>query len=198
MTYRSVVSRWSAPSVRLRSMRRMISLAVASTTAVLIAAVPASAAVGQDREPINNEWEPVPSAPFDQAAGVTCDFPIHGEPIVDRVVKMVLQRYPDGSVKREMYTGALIVRVTNRTTGASKEVDISGSGVADYRPGGSFTNNVTMHVYGPILLGMHEGLGNLPRGLYVPNGIYTLRISKTGYRTVTFTVGGAENICDDL
>lgn len=176
----------------------MTSLAVASATAVLIASVPASAAVGKDSEPTDNDWEPVPSAPFDQVAGDTCDFPIHGEPIVDRVVKMVLQKYPDGSAKREIYAGALIFRVTNQTTGKSIEVDISGTGVADYKPGGSFTRNVTMHVYGPILMGMHEGLGNLPRGMYVPNGIYTLRISKTGYRTVTFTVGGADNICDDL
>ena len=175
-------------------MRRIISLAAASAAALLVAAVPASAAVGHDTKPTNNAWERVPSAPFDQAAGDTCDFPIHGEPLVDRVMKMVLQKNPDGSVKREMYTGALIVRVTNKTTGASVDEDVSGTGVVDYTPGGS----TTMHVYGPILLGMHEGLGNLPRGLYVPNGIYTLKISKTGYRTVTFTVGGADNICDDL
>jgi hypothetical protein len=179
-------------------MRRIISLAVASATAVLVAAVPASAAVGNNSKPTNNDWERVPSAPFDQVAGATCDFPIHGEPIVDRVVKMVLQRYPDGSVKREMFTGALIARITNKTTGASVEVDVSGTGVVDYKPGGSFASNATMHVQGPILLGMHEGAGNLPRGMYVTNGIYTLKISKTGYRTVTFTVGGADNICDDL
>jgi DNA-binding SARP family transcriptional activator len=180
------------------AMRRMTSLAVASATAAILATVPASAAVGRDDRPIDNGWEPVPSAPFDQAAGVTCDFPVHGEPVVDRVMKMVLEKYPDGSAKREMYTGALILRVTNKTTGASIEVDISGSGVADYKPGGSLGNNVTMRAHGPILLGMREGLGNLPRGLYVPNGIYTLRISKTGYRTVKFTVGGADPICDDL
>jgi hypothetical protein len=176
-------------------MRRIISLAAASAAAMLIAAVPASAAVSKDSKPTNNDWEPAPSPPFDQAAGETCDFPIHGEPLVDRVVKMVLQKYPDGSVKREMYTGALVLRVTNKTTGASVELDVSGSGVVDYRPD---TSDVTMRVYGPILLGMHEGLGNLPRGMYVANGIYTLKISKTGYRTVTFKVGGAENICDDL
>lgn len=182
-------------------MRRMTSFAVASTAALLITAVPSSADVGnasKDGKPINNVWEPVQYVPFDQAAGDTCDFPIHGEATLNRVVKMVLQKYPDGSVKREMHTGALIYRITNTTTGASIDVDISGTGVSDYKPGGSPSSNVTSRVYGPILLGMHEGLGNLPRGMYVPNGIYTLKISNTGYRTVTFTVGGADNICDDL
>ncbi|GAB3147656.1 hypothetical protein GCM10027290_31280 [Micromonospora sonneratiae] len=172
---------------------------LAAATAVLVAAVPASAAVDTDRKlPINNDWVPVPSAPFDQDAGVTCEFPIHAEPVLDRVVKMVLEKNPDGSTKREMYTGALIYRVTNKTTGASVEVDISGTSVLDFRPGGSYSNNVTWHVWGPILLGMRKGAGNYPAGMYVPNGIYTLKISETGYRTLTFTVGGARNICDEL
>ncbi|MFY1631710.1 hypothetical protein ACN27F_00280 [Solwaraspora sp. WMMB335] len=177
----------------------MISLAVATATAVLVAAVPASATV--DNRPelrTDNEWVPAPSAPFDQEAGITCDFPIHGEPVLDRVMKMVLERYPDGSVKREMYTGALIYRVTNKSTGSSVEVDISGTSVLHIRPGGSYSANVTWQVWGPILLGMHAGKSNMPAGMYIPNGIYTVRVSKTGYRTLTFTVGGADNICDDL
>ncbi|MFY1634962.1 hypothetical protein ACN27F_17100 [Solwaraspora sp. WMMB335] len=180
-------------------MRKLISLAVASATAVLVAAVPASATVDKrPKPPINNEWVRVPAEPFDQEAGVTCDFPIHGEAVVDRMMKMVLETYPDGSSKREMYTGALIYQITNKSTGASIEVDISGSSVLNIRPGGSFSNNVTWRVWGPILLGMNEERSNMPSGMYVPNGIYTLDISKTGYRTVTFTVGGADNICDDL
>lgn len=182
-------------------------VAAAAALAVVLAAVPASANVSArtsaDRQAVTSgsaEWISVPSAPFDQAAGVTCDFPIHGEPLVDEVVKMVVQTYPDGSPKREMYTGALIFRVTNTATGASIDVDISGSAVVDYKPGSSFGRpGSSALVYGPILLGMHEGLGNLPRGLYVPNGVYTLTIGKSGFRTVTWKIfGGADNICDDL
>jgi len=191
-------------------MRRIFALAAAAAV-VLVAAVPASAAVNPDVSnpdaPADKQaaaqaggaWIPVPSAPFDLAAGVRCDFPVHGEPTVDKVRKMVLRTYPDGSAKREMYVGALIFRLTNTTTGASVDVDISGTGVVDYRPGGSNFQNATSHIQGPILLGMPENGGNLPRGLYVPNGIYTLTISETGYRTVTWKVdGGVDNVCDDL
>jgi hypothetical protein len=186
-------------------MRRTIFLA-AATAAVLVTAVPASAGVDaaasvdkRAATQTGGEWIPVPSAPFDLAAGVRCDFPVHGEPTVDKVQKMILKRFPDGSTKQEMYVGALIFRVTNTTTGASVDVDISGTAVVNYKPGGSNFNNATSHIQGPILLGMPEGGGNLPRGLYAPNGIYTLTVSETGYRTVTWKVdGGARNICDDL
>ncbi|WFE22939.1 hypothetical protein O7621_06325 [Solwaraspora sp. WMMD937] len=180
-------------------MRRFTYLAVATATAVLLAAVPASAALDNGRPPSgDDDWVPVPSAPFEQEAGITCDFPIRGEPVLDRVVKMVLATYPDGSSKREIYTGALIYRITNTSTGESVEVDISGTSVLNIRPGGSYSNNVTWRVWGPILLGMHGGKGNYPRGMYVPNGIYTVDVSKSGYRTLRFTVGSAHNICDDL
>jgi len=190
-------------------MRKIISLAAAAA-AVLVAAVPASAAVNagesadkqSDKQTATRtgaEWTPVPSAPIDVAAGVRCDFPVHTEPIVDKVQKMVLRKFPDGSPKREMYVGALILRVTNKTTNASMDLDISGTAVVDYNPGGANFQNATSHIQGPILLGMAENGGNLPRGLYVPNGIYTLTISATGYRTVKWKVdGGLDNICDDL
>jgi len=178
-------------------MRRILSLAAAAA-AVLVAAAPASAGVNVGARTAG-EWIPVPSAPFDLPAGARCDFPVHGEPIVDKVQKMILKKFPDGSIKREMYVGALIFRVTNTTTGASVDVDISGTGVVDYNPGGSNFQNATSHAQGPILLGMPENGGNLPRGLYVPNGIYTLTISATGYRTVKWQAdGGAENVCAEL
>jgi hypothetical protein len=187
-------------------MRRTISLAAAAAAALLIAAVPASAAVNAGTPAARptaarggGEWIPVPSAPFDVPAGARCDFPVHGEPIVDEVQKLVLKKFPDGSVKQEFYAGALIFRITNTLTGKSVDVDISGTGLVTYRPGGSNFQNGISHIQGPILLGIAEGGGNLPRGLYVPNGIYTLDVSQTGFRTVKWQVdGGLDNICDDL
>lgn len=186
-------------------MRKAI-IAAAATAAFLITAVPASAATDVGTAAgkpatARGEWTPVPSAPFDVPAGARCDFPVHGEPIVDEVRKMVLQTYRDGSPKREMYAGALIFRVTNTLTGQSIDVDISGTGVVRYtKPGGFFGGpNSTAEVYGPILLGIAEGLGNLPRGLYVPNGVYTLSIDEAGFRTVKWRIdGGAFDICGAL
>jgi hypothetical protein len=177
----------------------MFSLAASAAAAVLVATAPASAAVHQNNARPGGEWEPVPSVPFDVPAGVRCDFPVHGEAIVDEVVRMVLQWYPDGSVKREMYTGALLTRVTNTATGASVDKDASGTGLVDYKPGGSLAGNASFQAWGPVLVGFGQDAGNLPRGLYILNGIYTLTISKDGYRTVKWKVdGGADNICEDL
>ncbi len=177
-------------------MRRLIALAAAASAAVLLTtAAPASAASGTNGD---GEWIPAPAAPFDQAAGVTCDFPLHGEPIVDQVKKMVLATYPDGSAKQEIYTGALIVRVTNTTTGASVDADASGAAVIDYKPGGSFAMSSTWHVSGPVLVGFREGGGNLPRGMYLLDGLYTIKFSDTGFKTVKMSAGTADNICHDL
>jgi hypothetical protein len=177
-------------------MRKLLSLAAAaSAAAVLFAAAPASAA---SASPAEGDWVPAPSAPWDQAAGVTCDFPIHGEPIVDEVKMKVLDTYPDGSSKREIYDGALIIRVTNTSTGASVDADASGTAVIDYKPGGSFAQSSTWHVAGPVLVGFRQNGGNLARGLYILDGLFTLTFSDTGYKTVKFRVGGADNICDDL
>jgi hypothetical protein len=177
-------------------MRRLLSLvAAAAAAAVLLTAAPAAAA---SRGKGDGEWIPAPSGPFNQAAGVTCDFPIHGDPIVDEVKRMVLATYPDGSPKREIYTGALIVRVTNTLTGASVDADASGTSVIDYKPGGSFAMSSTWRVSGPVLVGFREGTGNLPRGLYIINGLYTLSFSDTGYKTLKMFTGTTDNICHDL
>jgi hypothetical protein len=175
-------------------MRRISLAAAASAAAVLLIATPASAAPRTD----DGGWIPAPSGPFDQAAGVTCDFPLHGEPIVDEVKMRVLATYPDGSSKREIYDGALIMRVTNTSTGASVDADASGTAVIDYKPGGSFAQSSTWQVAGPVLVGFREGGGNLPRGMYILDGIFTLKFSDTGFKTVKFQVGGADNLCDDL
>jgi hypothetical protein len=193
-------------------MRRVLSLAaVVSASALLLTAAPAPAPAGlppADPESVlaeafsardqGGEWIPVPSGTFDVPAGARCDFPVHIEPIVDKVKKMVLATYPDGSPKRELYTGALVLRVTNTDTGASVEADVSGSGVGDYPPGGGFGTEGRFWSAGGVLIGIAEGGGNLPRGLYVVDGLFTLTISDTGFRTVTMSVGTKDNLCDDL
>lgn len=136
-------------------MRRTI-LALTALAAVSVGAQPASAApLSTDRA----EWEPAPSAPWDVAAGVRCDFAVHGEPIVDEVVRRVLARHPDGSPKQVAYEGDIVVRVTNTASGDSYDADASGSALVDYRADGS----QFWSVRGPVLVGVGEGRGNLPR-----------------------------------
>ncbi|UYQ61155.1 hypothetical protein [Streptomyces peucetius] len=139
-------------------------------------------------------WEPAPSAPWDVAAGLRCDFAIHGEQIVDEVVKRVLSTHPDGSPNLVAYKGDLVVRVTNKDTGAAYDADASGTAVVDYRSDGS----QFWSVLGPVLVGVGEDAGNLERGLYIIDGVYTLDISSSGYKTVTMAHGTTTDICDQI
>ncbi|CAL9373023.1 hypothetical protein [Streptomyces sp. enrichment culture] len=161
---------------------RRAALAPLALTAVLLGATPANA--GTD-----TGWEPAPSAPWDVAAGARCDFPVHGEPVVDEVVQRVLSTHPDGSPKRVAYQGDLVVRVTNTDTGAHHDADVSGSALVEYRPDGS----QFWAVHGPVLVGVGEG--SLPRGLYVVDGVYTMDISATGHKDVHLLHGTTDDLC---
>jgi hypothetical protein len=150
------------------------------------AAVPTAAGRGS-----GGGWVPAPTPPFDLAAGSRCDFPVHGEPIVDQVRMRVLSSNPDGTPSRAAFTGALVIRVTNTATGASYDADASGSAIVVYHA----DTSTTWYIAGPILLGVADHGGNLPRGLYVVDGVYRLQISATGFRTVTMVRGTTDNVC---
>lgn len=139
-------------------------------------------------------WTPAPTPPFAQEAGVNCDFPLHAEPVVDDVVTKVLQRFPDGSVRRDAYQGDLVIRVTNDETGSSYDADVSGSAVVEHAPDGA----QTWYVVGPVLLRVREDQGNVPRGLWIVDGVYRLAISATGTRTLTMVRGSLIDVCDRL
>ncbi|WP_203723662.1 hypothetical protein [Actinoplanes teichomyceticus] len=141
-----------------------------------------------------NGWVPAPTPPFTQEAGVNCDFPLHAEPVVDEVVTRVLERFPDGSIRRDAYRGDLVVRVTNDETGGHYDADVSGSALVDHATDGS----QTWYVAGPVLLRVREGQGNIPRGLWIVDGLYRLAISATGHRTLTMVRGSLDNVCDHL
>jgi hypothetical protein len=162
---------------------RRTALAPLALVAVLLGTQPASATTPPG-------WEPAPSAPWDVGAGVRCDFPVHGEPVVD-VVRRVLSTHPDGSARRVAYRGDLVVRVTNTDTRASFDADVSGSAVVEYRPDGS----QFWAVRGPVLVGVGAGQGSLPRGLYVVDGVYTMDIGAGGYKTVHLVHGTTDDLC---
>jgi hypothetical protein len=171
-------------------MRRFLVLVLVLVgAAVLLAPTPASADGG---------WVPAPSAPFDLPAGARCDFAVHSEPIVDEVRTRVLATYPDGSVKREAYVGDLVVRITNTGTGASVDVDLSGSALVERQPGGTLTTNSVWYVVGPAMFGFREGGGDHPRGLWVFDGLYTVAFDANAFKTVTSYHGAERDVCDDL
>lgn len=50
-------------------------------------------------------------------------------------------------------------------------------------------------VLGPVLVGVGEGLGNLPRGLYIVDGVHTMEIGPDGHKSVTMVHGSRTDIC---
>jgi hypothetical protein len=170
-------------------MRRSLILALAVAATLIATAGPAAAAPGA-----KGGWVPAPTPPFDIAAGAVCDFAIHGEAVVDRVVTKVVATYPDGSKKLELAKGALILRITDVENGTVRLEDGSGSGVFRYLPDGTFT----LDVVGPLLIGFRSGASNVPRGLYALNGIYRIVFRPTGFRQLTMIHGTARNVCGDF
>jgi hypothetical protein len=170
---------------------------LSATCALLPAAAPASADVDAPRASearVHEPWVPLPSSPFDLAAGDYCAFPVHGDPIVDEVRVKTVVRYPDGSPKRQLATGALMFRITNTESGASTVADAGGSAVFDLFPDGS----QTWHVIGPVLARFKDGVANIPRGVWTIDGVYDVHFSPTGFKTVTIFFGGVHDVCADL
>ncbi|MFG1811863.1 hypothetical protein [Streptomyces sp. NPDC049040] len=175
---------------------RRTALALSVIAAVVVGAAPAAqasapAATAATSTGTSAGWVPAPSEPWDVAAGSRCDFPVHGEPIVDKVVQRVLETYPDGTAKRVVYKGDLVVRLTDTDTGAFHDADAGGTAVVDYGTDGA----QTWYVLGPVLIGFAANSGNLPRGFYTIDGAYTLHFGPTGYKTLTMLHGSTDELC---
>ncbi|MEW2374503.1 hypothetical protein AB0883_00150 [Micromonospora sp. NPDC047812] len=139
-------------------------------------------------------WVPAPQEAFEMPAGARCDFAVRVRPVVDEVRKLVLETYPDGAPKRELYTGALVNRVTNLETGATSLADASGTSLVTYDTDGS----MTWYVVGPVLLGFRENAGSLPRGLWLVDGVFRVEFTPTYDKTITMVRGSTHDVCTDV
>ncbi|MFK3981924.1 hypothetical protein ACI2K4_16300 [Micromonospora sp. NPDC050397] len=162
---------------------------------VLVATAPgtASAATGGDLGG-DGGWVPAPQEAFEMPAGARCDFAVRVRPVVDEVRKLVLAVYPDGSPRRELYTGALLNEVTNLETGVTSLADAGGSSLVEYATDGS----MTWYVTGPVLLGFRENAGSLPRGLWIVDGVFRVAFTPTFDKTITMVHGTTHNVCTDV
>lgn len=174
-------------------MRFTMNVAVASVVAAIVATLPGTASAASG-DPAPGAWEPAPQAAFELPAGARCDFAVRVDPIVDEVRKLTLATYPDGSPKRELFTGALIDRVTNLETGATSTADASGTSLVVYGTDGS----MTWYVTGPVLLGFRENGGSLPKGLWIVDGQFTVEFTPTFEKTITMLHGTTHNVCTDV
>ena len=157
-------------------------------------AVPAELAAALAEASRLGGWVPAPQEPFELPAGARCDFAVRVQPVVDEVRKLVLETYPDGSPKREIYTGALISEVKNLETGATSFADASGSALVVHGTDGS----MTWYVVGPVLLGFRENAGSLPRGLWLVDGVFRVEFTPTFEKTITMVRGTTHDVCTDV
>lgn len=173
-------------------MRRYAAATAAALCLTATLAAPAATAAGGAAGNGGDEgWRPVEYPPVNYPAGERCDFAFRTEPLVDETMVKTVATYPDGSPKTELYKGALLVRVTNLETGATYDADAGGRSIVQYAPDGG-------HVYyatGPFLMGVLEGRGNLPRGEYLVDGVYTVEITADDYRSVEWK-GNAKKLTD--
>ncbi len=177
-------------------MRRNLLIPLAVAAVLAGSAAPASAAHSDAASPTTSHdgWVPEPIPPFDAAAGVLCDFPVHYDVLVNHVRTKVVSTHPDGTPKRQLATGALLLNVSNTDTGTSTVVDAGGSATIDYGTDGS----MLWHIVGPVIARLGEGTSNLPRGLYTIDGVYRIAFSPTGFKTITLTHGTIHDLCPDL
>ncbi|MDN3353620.1 hypothetical protein [Actinomadura sp. DC4] len=177
-------------------MRRTMITAAAVAAMLAGGAVPAGAGTVSSASAATTRggWTPEQIPPFDAAAGVLCDFPVHYDVLVNRVRTKVVETYPDGTPKRQLAVGALFLDVSNADTGAGTVVDASGSAAIDYGTDGS----MLWHVVGPVIARLAAGTSNLPRGLYTINGTYRIAFSPAGFKTITLKHGTIHDLCPDL
>ena len=130
------------------------------------------------------------STPFTSSV---CGFEVNATFPIDREYETDVYD-ASGSLVRSTVTGALFMQLTRVDTGQSIERNLSGKGIYDFHPDGSFTLTDEGH----LLYGLHPGDTPDQPGLYVTSGRTVIDFTAAGQRTVTQSAGQAENVCTTL
>ena len=163
--------------------------------AVVVAAVfglgSVTLALGEKPSP----WSPFEAPSFEAPAGTRCQFDLGGEVLSDHERIRTLETYADGSPRVQQVVGQLIVRYTNLDTGESVTRNLTGNGIIEYLPDGSFT--LTLQG-GHFAAGLAPTDAGGPAFLVFTGSGHSLRIEPDGTRTVTYGSGPVEDICQTL
>jgi hypothetical protein len=169
-------------------MRRAAGLLIATTTALLMCTLPASAVSPKP-------WSPLTTNSFELAAGVRCDFALRGDVLSGKERIRILETNPDGSPRVYEIVGQLVVRYTNIDTGESVDRNLTGTALQIVEPDGSFTLEL---IGGHMSVGF--GVGDDPSSAFLifTGAGHEVFFSTDGTRTATFGDGPVENICETL
>lgn len=150
-----------------------------------------TAALEESRPP--RGWSRYPASNFTAPGHDLCPFELRSTAIFDRVYVRTTANFPDGSPRRQEFSGPLQARLTNTATGRHLVRDLSGYAIAVYRRDGSYD----LSIWGPAAVGFRPG-DSLPRGYYRLTGHHAVRIAANGTRTMVVDKGGEENLCRPL
>ncbi|MFF3866186.1 hypothetical protein [Micromonospora sp. NPDC001898] len=174
-------------------------LRVALVLAAAAAAVPAPAVAAGTEHSAQRPRQPEPWRPWTQEewtapAGRYCAFPLRVQVVSQDVRVRVVDRYPDGAVRREEFAGPLVVDFVDVSTGRMTRRDAGGSGAADYRPDGGWLRYT---IVGPAGFGFRDG-DRYPQGYYLLDGLHVITFDAAGTRRMAVAVGKQDNVCQTL
>jgi hypothetical protein len=146
---------------------------------------------------VHEGWQPYDQADgTDPAARYCGSFDLKDTVVRQDIRSKVLSRWDNGVAKDTYYTGPLTMKVTNTSTGKSKNYDMGGDAIETDNSSGA------MRIYrmiGPVGMGMPIGASTgLPPGVYVMSGYHEVRFDSDGTRTLTAAFGPVVNLCTDL
>ncbi len=168
-------------------MLRPLRVAVASLAVALTLPLLASAAAAAET------WQPYPEGPLTLPAARYCgSFDLRSTPVQQDVKSRVLERYASGAIRVQEFTGLLIVDVTNLSTGATVQRNLSGHAVVTFREDGSIA---TYEMRGPIGFGWPQQ-DAYDRGFYVMNGYHVVTFDASGARSMLVDRGTEQNLCE--
>ncbi|MGH3097395.1 MAG: hypothetical protein ACRDMV_15540 [Streptosporangiales bacterium] len=166
-------------------------MACALAAAALIVGVSGGTASAEEQSP----WTPYEQPDVTAPAGTACDFEVFSHAVRDHERYRVTETYPDGSHKREEWTGLLVVKFTNTETGKSVVRNLTGRGDFVYGQDGSWSLRL---IGGHFAAYLHPGDDPDP-GIYVVTGHgYVVSADASGHRVLTEGNGRMENLCETL
>lgn len=192
----------------MRTTRRTIATA-AATIGIALSGAATAAAVEQSTvtpptstapaaEPgwhaVDEPWQPYPEGDLTLPAARYCgSFDLSLTAVRQDIKVKVLSRWDDGTARSETYSGQLISRATNLSSGSSTDLNFSGTAQTLYRPDGSLS---VYTMRGPVGMGWPAGGGSeLGQGFYQLNGYHEVEFGTDGVRRMLVDRGEEVNVC---
>lgn len=166
-------------------------LACSLAAAALVVGTTGGAAAADEKSP----WIRYHQPDFTQPAGTACDFEVDAHVLRDHELYRVAETYPDGSTKREEWTGPLVIRYTNTETGKSIVRNLTGRADYVYGQDGSWSLQL---IGGHFAGALHPGDDPGPGIYWVTGHGWAISQDADGDRWLTPGQGRVENLCDAL